>query len=316
MTTTLDRFSGDAAATFDRRRAEGNAVAEMIKSFRTAVGLGWQMEANWTRPILFLVYSVAKPFAASLLLVVMLDVVGGGRSGALRGYVLVGTALWAFVQSGVGGLAMAVLDDRERYRMLKYVYVSPADFLVILLGRGAARLGIGAVGAGTTLVLGVAFLGLRFDPFAVNWPLLVFAMAIGLVAIVGVGVVMAAVCLQTREDSWSYPEALAGALFLLCAPVFPLAVLPPAAQAIGLAMPITWWIEGVRSALFAGGTSGVGGAGSIWTASTGTAQPDAVAIVVALLVTGAVGTLASAFLFRVSERRAKARGLLDQTTGS
>jgi hypothetical protein len=36
----------------------------------------------------------------------------------------------------------------------------------------------------------------------------------------------------------------------------------------------------------------------------------------ALLVTGAVGTLAATVLFEISERRAKEQGLLDRTTGS
>jgi hypothetical protein len=38
--------------------------------------------------------------------------------------------------------------------------------------------------------------------------------------------------------------------------------------------------------------------------------------VLALLVTGAMATLAAVLVFRASVRRAKDRGLLDQTTGS
>jgi hypothetical protein len=68
--------------------------------------------------------------------------------------------------------------------------------------------------------------------------------------------------------------------------------------------------------LFPDGPTAIGGPGSAWSALTGTDAPGAVAIVVALLVTGAAGTLAAAVAFRVSERRAKDRGLLDQTTGS
>ena len=34
-------------------------------SFRTAAALGWQMEANWTDPLLFFIYSVAKPVSAA-----------------------------------------------------------------------------------------------------------------------------------------------------------------------------------------------------------------------------------------------------------
>jgi hypothetical protein len=49
---------------------------------------------------------------------------------------------------------------------------------------------------------------------------------------------------------------------------------------------------------------------------TGSAAPDAPTIIIALMGTGAVVTLAATGVFRVSERRAKDRGLLDQTTGS
>jgi ABC-2 type transport system ATP-binding protein len=49
---------------------------------------------------------------------------------------------------------------------------------------------------------------------------------------------------------------------------------------------------------------------------TGTAAPDGPTIALALLGTGALVTLGATVIFRVSERRAKDRGLLDQTTGS
>jgi hypothetical protein len=72
----------------------------------------------------------------------------------------------------------------------------------------------------------------------------------------------------------------------------------------------------VRHALFPGGVSGIGGAGSLFEGLSGAAAPTSAQIVVALMVTGAVATLASVAVFRVSDRRAKDRGLLDRTTGS
>ncbi len=123
----------------------------MWRTFRTATSLGWQMEANWTDPVLFFIYSVAKPVSAALILVVMLDIISGGADPGYRAFVVVGTALWAIVLAGIAGLAWSVLDDRERYRMLRYVYVSPNDFIVVLLGRGVARLAVGAVGGAITI---------------------------------------------------------------------------------------------------------------------------------------------------------------------
>ncbi len=301
---------------FDRSRAKDLGIGAQWQSFRTAAQLGWQMEANWTDPYLFFIYSVMKPVAAALILVVILDIVSGGTDPAYRGFVVVGTALWSFVLAGIAGLAWSILDDRERYRMLKYVYVSPSDFLVVLLGRGIARIAVGAMGATITIAIGVLLLGVQFDVSAIAWPLLLIVMPLGIASIIAIGVLMAAVCLQTRQEAWHYPEAVAGALFLVSGAVFPLAVLPDALQVVGLMNPLAWWIEGVRLAVFPGGTSGIGGAGSVWTSVTGTASPDGQTIVIALLVTGGLVTLAATGIFRSSERRAKDRGLLDRTTGS
>ncbi len=301
---------------FDPARTRGRGWIDVRRSFATATRLGWQMEANWTDPILFFIYSVAKPLASALILVVMLDVISGGSKPEYRAFVVVGSALWSFVLSGVSGLAWMILDDRERYRMLKYLYVSPSEFLAVVFGRGVARIGVGAMGAAITLVVGVAVLGVPFDIARVHWTLLAAVMVIGVTSILAIGLLLAAICLQTRQESWSYPEAAAGALFLVSGVVFPLAVLPSAVQAIGLITPLTWWIEGVRHALFPGGVSSIGGPGSLYTQLTGSPAPDPVTIVLALLLSGAVATLAAVAVFRASDRRAKDRGLLDRTTGS
>ncbi|MFI5254134.1 MAG: ABC transporter permease [Candidatus Limnocylindrales bacterium] len=303
-------------AAFDRRRADSGGPLDAVRAFTTAALLGWRMEANWADPLLFFIYSVAKPIASALILIFMLEVIAGPGARGLRGFVIVGSALWSFVVSGMAGLAWSVLDDRERYRMLKYLYVSPSDFLVMLMGRGFARLAIGAMGAIIVLAVGVVFLGLGFDIGRADWPLLVIVLVLGLTAIVALGVLMAAICMQTRQESWSYPEAVAGALFLLVGAVFPLAILPQPIQAVGLATPLTWWLEGVRRALFPDGRSAIGGDGSLWTALSGTPAPGSGTIVVVLLVTTLVATLAAAAVFRISERRAKDRGLIDRTTGS
>src|SRR4026208_1010196 len=123
-------------------------MAAAWRGFRPAVRLGWLIEANWTDPFLFFVYSVAKPIASALILVFMVDVISGGHADAnAKAYVVIGTALWAFVTVGIAGLAQSLLEDRERYRMLKYLYVSPNQFLVITLGRGTARIGIAVFAA-------------------------------------------------------------------------------------------------------------------------------------------------------------------------
>ena len=172
------------------------------------------------------------------------------------------------------------------------------------------------MGTAVALVFSVIVLGLRVDPARVDWLLLAVSLALGLVPIIALGVVLAAICLQTRQESWSYPDAVAGALFLLTGVVFPLSVLPDPVEVLGLVNPVTWWIAGVREAVLPGGPSSIGGAGSVWTAVTGSAAPDALTITGALFVTGVLITLGATVIFRSSERRARDRGLLDRTTGS
>jgi len=317
--TTLASSTPTAGADprrFDRSRTEGAGLADVARTLAVAVRLGWQLEANWTDPFLFFIYSVAKPVSSALILVVMLEVIGGPASHSFRPFVIVGSALWAFVLNGISGLAQSVLEDRERYRVLKYVYVSPADFLTVLVGRGVARIFVGLAGVLITLVVGVVALGLTFDVGTVNWPMLAIVTAMGLVSIIGLGLLMAGVCIQTRQESWSYPEAFAGALFLVTGAIFPLTVLPAPVQVVGLLTPLTWWIAGIREALFPGGPGSIGGEGSAFAALFGHANPSSLEIVLALLATGTIATLAAVAVFRLSDRRAKRAGLYDRTTGS
>jgi ABC-2 type transport system permease protein len=301
----------------DPHRTRRQRLADARRSFAAAARLGWQVEANWADPFLFFVYSVARPIAGALILVVMIEVVSGGRiDAAFRAFVVVGSALWTVVLAGVAGTAWTVLDDRERYRMLKYLYVSPNSLLLLLLGRGIARLSSWAAGALITLAFGIAFLGVPFDVTRIDWGLLAASLAIGLVAIVSLGVVLGGIAMQTRQDAWQYPEAVSGALFLVVGAIFPLAVLPSAVQGFGLLLPLTWWLEGVRRALFPDTVSAIGGAGSAFTELTGAGAPSSATILLALLLTTAVVTLAAGLIFRWSERRAKEKGVFDQTTGS
>jgi ABC-2 type transport system permease protein len=292
-------------------------MAAAWRGFTTAVRLGWMVEANWTDPLLFFIYSVAKPIASALILVFMVDVISAGRADTgIRAFVVIGTALWSFVTTGIAGLAQSLLEDRERYRVLKYLYVSPNNFLVLILGRGTARIGIAAFAAAITLVFGVVVLGVPFDIGRIDWPLLGLSMALGLAGVLSLAVLLAATIMQTRQDAWSYPEAVAGALFLLVGAVFPMAVLPAPVQMVGLATPLAWWLEGVRQSLFPGVLSAVGGPGSVWTSWTGTGVPSGGQILIALTLTTIAVAILGLAAFRWSERRARQRGLFDLVSGS
>ena len=176
----------------------------------TATRLGWQMEANWTDPLLFLIYSVAKPLASALILVVMLDVIsGGGQAASTAPSSIVGSALWSFVLSR---RQRPRLVDPRRPRALPdaQVRLRQPERLPRRRASAAASPGSGSArwGPRSRSASAILFLGVPFDLGAVDWALLVVVMALGLISILAIGLLLAAICMQTRQESWSYPEAV------------------------------------------------------------------------------------------------------------
>ena len=286
-----DRAAGVRGVTF----------TDAWRSFRTAITLGWAVEANWSDPLLFGIYTLAKPLAGALILVVMFQVITGGQNPEFLQFLIVGSALWNVVFGVLAGLVQSILEDRERYRMIKYVVLTPPSLFPFLLGRSIARVVISFVAVGLTLAVGVLFLGVELD---LNVLYLVPATLLGILAVVALGIFMAGWCLQLRQEAWSYPEAIAGALYLVSGAIFPIDLLPSILQPIAYAMPTTWWLEASRRGLLGHGTPGaIGGV------SDG-------AVMIFLLITTAIAVPLSLAAFAWFMRRARQAGLLDMVTGS
>ncbi len=278
-------------------------LAEASRSFRTAAWLGWQIESNWTDPFAFAIYSLAKPLAGALILMVMYAVVAtGGLDNPLFPHIYVGNAFYIYVGAVLTGVSWAVIDDREHYKTLKYVYTAPTNVFTYLLGRGVAKAVISTVAVGLTLMLGVLALGVEVPAGAVNWPLLCVALLLGAAVMAFMGIFLGGVSLVMARHSFFVGEAVAGALYLLSGVVFPVDVLPGPLQLLARGVPFTYWLEAMRRALLGEGASEVLG-----TLSDGQ--------LLGVLAGAAFGLGAiSFFVFRLAEQRAKERGLIDMDT--
>lgn len=273
--------------------------------FRTAAGLGWKIESNWTDPFLFAVYSVAKPVAHAAILVVMYLVVSRGRTdGPLFNFIFLGNAFYLFVMAVIVGISFGVQDDRERYRTLKYIYLAPVSLPVYLLGRSVAQVLTGGAAVLVTLAFGLLFFHLPIHWSGVDWALLAAAMAVGTIALALIGLIVAGITLLTAHQNELVGVAVASALYLICGAIFPLEVLPRWISAAGYTFPVTWWLELIRRAL-------VGGAAA---ASPSLAGP-ATSRVLQILLLQTMGLAGVAWLvFRGCEHRARERGLLERVT--
>ncbi|MCR4391845.1 MAG: ABC transporter permease [Candidatus Acetothermia bacterium] len=276
---------------------------ESWRSLRVAAWLGWQIESNWTDPFLFAVYSVVKPVAGALILVFMYLVVArGGLDNPLFPYVFVGNAFYIYVGAVLMGISWVVIDDREHYGMLKYLYTAPLNIYTYLIGRGAAQTAIATVATTITLLFGVGALGISIPPGEVDWGLLAVALVLGLCALAFMGILLAGVTLITARHNYFVGQGVAGALYLLCGAVFPLDVLPRGLAAVGRALPVTYWLEALRRALLGGG-----GSQAIAALSNGALFG---------ILAGSTATLAvlSVLFYRWAERLAHRKGLLDMQT--
>jgi ABC-2 type transport system permease protein len=282
------------------------AMSAHLRTLKNAAWLGWQMESNWTNPWLFAIYSVVKPISATLILVFMYLVIWGSvlEQPEIFSYMYVGNTFYMYVAQVLFGVVFVIHEDREHYQTLKQVYIAPISFYLYIVGRAFPKIVITTIAAIITLSFGVVFLGLPIDLGAVNWPLLLLAMAIGLFCICMIGIALAGVSMLTAKHSMGINEGIAGMFYLFCGVTFPITFLPTWGQVIGLTIPITYWLEVVRRAVLPADLQWDSG---LTVYSTGD-------IFLMLLVTSLVFLLLSLGIFRYADRLARRKGKLDMST--
>lgn len=221
--------------------------------FITAVRLGWKVSSNWTSPLLFVLYAVVRPISSALILVVMYTVITGGR-GDVRNYLaflVIGVSFWAFVQEGVSEFAVGVLEDRGRYKMLKYAYLAPLRFPVFLVGRACSRLTSAA--ASVLILMVVATIGLRLpvNPLQVDYPLLAVACLLAFISVMAFSITLSMLLLAGR-DAYGYGEIMAQVLYIFSGAIFPISVLPGPLAFLASLSPLVYWLELTRRAILHG----------------------------------------------------------------
>lgn len=278
------------------------AAADAARSLVAASRLAWSIEANWTQPLYLAAFLVVRPLTFLGLFLAVLSI-GGSLNVTSIGFVVVGQAVFQIVGAALQGPTHALLDDRERYRTIRYIFATPSSLLPVSVGRALIKAMIAMLSALIVIAAGV-LLGMPLRNGGVDVLLLLVVLPLGLLSIVGIGVALGAVCVQLRNDAWAYPEAVAGTVFLLCGAIFPLEVLPAPLQVLGTALPITWWIEGVRRALL------------------GAVSPGALGALSTVQLVGVLGVgtiliwVATPRIFTRAINRAREKGHLDRNTAS
>jgi ABC-2 type transport system permease protein len=204
----------------------------------------------------------------------------------------------------MSGISWAVLDDREHYKTLKYMFIAPINVPAYLIGRGVAKFLVGSISVFITIVFGVLFLHVDVDPAAINWPLFLISLLVGVVMLAMMGLILAGVSLLIVQHVWFIGDAVAGALFLFSGAIFPLEVLPVWLRPIGYIIPISYWLELLRRSL-------VGSVAQAFPTFQNLSNQQLFVILLGLTIM--FGFIAR-FLFRYCEHVAQERGLIDMVT--
>lgn len=284
------------------------AVTHDLRTFKNAAWLGWQMEANWTDPFVFAIYSIVRPIAGSLILVFMYLVITRGDTQTLFfSYMFIGNAIYMYVAEVLFGVTWVIHDDREHYMTLKQVYIAPINFHTYVFGRAAIKVAITTIGVVITLAFGVLALGVDIDLRAVDWIVFIPALLVGLMTLLIIGLALGGVTFLTAKHGMGINEGIAGIFYVLSGVIFPITILPGWAQAISKLLPVTYWMEAVRRGLSPEMMAGLPG-------STGLQGLSDLELILALIVSAVAFLFISTAIFKYADKTARRKGKIDWTS--
>lgn len=265
--------------------------------------LGWQIETNWTKLWVYSLYSLARPIASTLILVLIFLVVPGGRlSHPLFPYIYIGNAFFMYVYMVLFGISWVIHEDREHYQMLKYVFIAPRKMYYYLAGRGIAKLAITTFSVLVTLVFGIVVLKIPLNLAEIDYPVLLASLVLGLICIAALGVILAALTMVTAHHSSYLTEGIAGLFYLISGAIYPIDVLPGWLQILARGFPLTYWIELIRRSMKVPVQSKILSAFSISE------------LLLIMVVATVILVIASHLIYRLFEHISAKYGLIDRLT--
>ncbi len=280
------------------------------KTLKTAAWLGWQMESNWTQPLLFAVYSILKPIAATMILVLMYWVVinpsygGQVENARMFSFLYIGNAFYMFVGQMLFGIFRVIQGDREWYQTIRNVYIAPISYYVYVVARALTQLVIASIAVTITLLFGVLVLGVQISLAVSDVPLFLTILAIGLVGVTAMGVILGGISFLTAKHMHGMNESVAGIFYLFCGVLFPISMFPVWGQYISMAIPLTYWFEALRRVL----------APETLQLTTRLTQIDMGALMLILIASTFVLVLVSYFVFKGADYLARRKGVIDMIT--
>ncbi len=242
--------------------------------------IGWE--------ICFLVYSMVSAFSIGLIGKTM----GAGDEQAVL-YLIIGALMWNFLANIFNEIAHTISWERWE-GTLEYTFMAPVHRLTHLMGVTWFAILYGLVRTLLVLFAATWFFGLNLE--GANIPGALVVLACACFPMLGLGLVVAVLPLMSAEKGSQAAHIILGLILLISGVYYPISALPAWLQPFGYISPVTYTLNGVRSALL-----------------EGTPTVQLLSLSGALVLSGLVLIPVGYFIFLQGEKYAKRHGLLKRS---
>jgi ABC-2 type transport system permease protein len=261
-------------------------IAVNLRLFFDGALLSYVALFRWLRPMQYMASKIVMPLAQTLFFSVLGLYARGPGS---VGYFVIGNAMQLTAVNGIYGVTMSIGGDRWE-GTLTYLFGTPANRMVMFLGRAFFHLIDGVLGVILAFGWGVLIFGLdlsQADPAT-----LLLTILISTFSTAGLGLLMGCLSLVTLNVMF-VNNTIYFMLLVFSGANIPVASLPPVMQAISWCLPLTRGIAAARLII------------------EGAPLQQVAPLLVGEALVGAVYAFLGYSLFRWFELQAKRRGTLE-----
>lgn len=206
---------------------------------------------RWLRPQTYLASKIAMPLS-QMLFFVFIGTFGGGQP---TSFYVIGNAIQIAAVSAIFGVTMSVGGDRNEGTLV-YLFGTPANRLIMFIGRGFIHIIDGVIGVIIAFAWGIILLGL--DLSRTDLPALILIVLITTFSTTGLGLLMGCLSLITL-NVMLINNTVYFLLLVFSGANVPLAQLPQWMQSISQFLPLTRGIAAARALIDGGRLADVSG---------------------------------------------------------
>ncbi len=163
------------------------------------------------------------------------------------GIVILGGGMMAFWINVLWSMAAQLHWERQSGNLELYL-MAPASMLWILAGMAIGGMLATAVRAAAVLILGSLIFGVTYH--VVSYPLVILAFLFSLVALYGLGSMLASLYLLYNREVWAIQEVIQEPVALLTGSYVPVRALGPIVAGFAALIPLTLGLDAVRQLVF------------------------------------------------------------------